>query len=122
MKQIAGFVALAMSLPTSASGAYLDGLQLEELCQTNPSFVTGYALALVDEQEFNKMVPVLKYGYVKRRLEICVPEEVTAQTLTDMTCNYIATHPGARMKSGAAVVYLALNPFDCTQGIIPNPP
>ncbi|MHA6687729.1 Rap1a/Tai family immunity protein [Mesorhizobium sp. A556] len=122
MKPLVAFVAIAMSLPTSASGAYLDGSRLEELCQTNPSFVTGYALALVDEQEFNKMVPVLKYGYVKRRLEICVPEGVTARTIRDMTCNYIATHPGARAKTGAAVVYLALNPFDCIEGVIPNPP
>lgn len=101
---------LASMVPTAgqtSSAWFQTGNQLHELCQASEARSTAYLMGVVDEQAFKTDMEGAKGSF-------CVPENVTAKQVRDVTCRYLSDHPGRRHFRAAWLATLALTEaFPC---------
>ncbi|ESX54727.1 hypothetical protein X760_27820 [Mesorhizobium sp. LSHC422A00] len=104
--------ALGLSQALAGGGIFEDGNGLNELCNGPPVgriVLRGYAMAIADYQSVQVgIVDSATGAVVMPRVFICLPDNVKASQVEDLTCNYLAAHPENRQLPGIAMVINAL--------------
>lgn len=78
-------VAAFVAMTTAANAAFMDGHELHNQCQNNPSGATGFIIGVSDAVEM--MHPEWR---------LCMPENVTGGQISDLVCNITRDHPEIR--------------------------
>lgn len=99
-------ILLGICLSLAAQGAmanFNNGNNMWEYCQTDRSYVVGYATGAFDAYEgANKLNP-------NNYTSICAPKAVTAGQLTDVMCDYLRDNPQDRHFTASSLLWWASN-------------
>jgi hypothetical protein len=99
----AAFAAAAFSTARAedfATGSFMTGNQLHDLCREMKPLGTTYIIGVADSLLFAERSLKTRY--------FCLPKNVTNEQVTDVVCQSLQANPAARNNSAPSIAFSAL--------------
>lgn len=108
MRKIILTAAAILVASQASAGSFYNGNGLHSLCQSNRDVARFYVIGLIDAvNDFATVNGFKPY--------LCLPDKVTAEQVTDVTCKYFEDHPERRhYTAGGSTMKALREAFPCS--------